>query len=250
MNRIASFLLLALLAFAPAISRADVPGTPTDADKPNKPWSNQTEISFVSANGNTKSQTLSAKDAFSYTKSKTTLELFGGALNAKDKGASTAENYNAGEKISYKLSERNYTFERVAWDKDRFAGVKSRWDSSVGLGRELIKTPRNGLIAELGGGYLAEDRYNQKSNDFTSGRVYSKYTFAVSPTSNFTQDAEYLHNFDDPDDFRAKTETALTAAISKHFSMKASYVWKYVGVPPVGFGRNDTMTSVALVATY
>jgi putative salt-induced outer membrane protein YdiY len=114
----------------------------------------------------------------------------------------------------------------------------------------LFKTARQALIAEIGAGYLAEDRYNEPKNDFTSGRVYSKYTFAVSPTSSFSQDAEYLHNFDNPRDFRTKTETSLTAAINTHFSMKTYFTWKYVGVPPPGFGRNDTTTGVALVATY
>ncbi len=242
------FLLTTLIFTRPTTVRADDPAAPETTST--KPWKNATEFSFVSANGNTKSQTLSGKDTFGYTWSKFALELTGGALNAKDKGVSTAEKYNAGEKLDYKLSEQNYVYEKTDWDKDRFSGVKSRWDSSLGLGRAFIKDARNLLTGEAGGGYLAEDRYDEPKNYFTTGRLYSKYVFTISKTSSFSQDAEYLHNFDHPKDFRAATETALTAAISAHFSMKASYTWKYVGVPPPGFGRNDTTTGVALVATY
>src|SRR5437660_9035253 len=36
--------------------------------------------------------------------------------------------------------------------------------------------PHDKLIGELGAGYVVEDRINQKNNNFTSGRLYSKYT--------------------------------------------------------------------------
>jgi putative salt-induced outer membrane protein YdiY len=75
-------------------------------------------------------------------------------------------------------------------------------------------------------------------------------TRALLDTASFSQDAEYLHNFEDGDDFRVKTETSLLAALSAHLSLKVSYVWKHVGVPPAGFSRNDTTTTVGLVATY
>jgi hypothetical protein len=32
--------------------------------------------------------------------------------------------------------------------------------------------------------------------------------------------------------------------------MKTSFIWKHVGQPPAGFLRNDTVTTVALVASY
>ena len=67
---------------------------------------------------------------------------------------------------------------------------------------------------------------------------------------NFSQDGEYIQNLDDNDDGRAKTETAVTAALSTHFSLKASYVWKWVGVPPVGLGHSDTLTTISLIAVY
>jgi putative salt-induced outer membrane protein YdiY len=237
-------LVLGLIPLAPSFSAAAEPVAPA------KPWANDAELSYVSANGNTKSQTFSAKDTFKYDWTRISLELIGGAMSAKDRGESIAEKYNGSEKLSFKFTDRNYAYEKVGWDKDRFAGVKSRWDGSAGLGRHLIKTERNALLGEIGAGYIAEDRYNQPKNNFSTGRAYTKYVHTISPTSDFSQDAEYLQNFENPDDFRAKTETALTAAISAHFSMKAYFIWKHVGVPPVGFGRNDTTTGVALVAKY
>ncbi len=245
MRRFVAILLLAgLVTPMAATIRAD------DAAPPAKKWKNETEASMVSANGNTRSTTTSGKNTFGYKWTHTALELIGGGLGAKSKGVVTAEKYFASEKFSVKLSERNYTFEKSGWEKDRFAGIRDRFDNGVGLGRELVKTTTDSLIAELGAGYVTEDRIGSDNTDFTSGRAYTKYVRTLSPTSTFSQDAEYIHNFDQPKDFRVNTETALTAALSAHFSLKTSYKWQHVDQPPLGFGRNDTLFSVALLATY
>lgn len=225
-------------------------GTVLKSSSAEKPWTNATEVSVLSSNGNTRSNTTSAKNTFNYKWSQSAFELIFGGLGARNKGETVAEKYFANEKYSYKLSDRNYAFEKFGWDKDRFAGIKNRYESNLGLGRELIKRPTDLLIFELGGGYVNEERENTKVNDFSSGRAYSKYTRTLSPTANFSQDAEYIANFEDKDDFRVNTETALTATLTTHLSLKVGYTWKHVGKPAVGFGRNDTTTSVALIANY
>lgn len=215
-----------------------------------KPWKNVAEGSMVSTNGNSKAFTASGKNTFEYKWPKTTMEIIGGGLGSKSKGENIAEKYFASEKISYKLSDRNYTFEKYGWDKDRFAGIKSRHDMAAGLGREIVKKERHTLVGEIGGGRVVEERYNQRTNSFGSGRAYSKYSFKMSETATFTQDVEYQANFKNKDDFRVNTDTSLLAALSAHLSLKVSYVWNHVGVPPVGRVRNDTTTSISLVATY
>jgi putative salt-induced outer membrane protein YdiY len=237
-----------LLLIAPFILSA---GFVRAADAiPDKPWKNVTEASLVSTNGNSRTSSTSGKNTFTYGWPNPTLELVAGGLGSKSNGVNTAEQYFASEKVSYKVTDRNYVFEKYQWDKDRFAGIRNRHDMGAGLGRELMKTAKDLIIGELGGGYVSEERINQKTNGFASGRAYGKYTRTISETASFSQDAEYLHNFENGDDFRVKTETSLLAALSAHLSLKVSYVWKHVGVPPAGFGRNDTTTTVGLVATY
>ncbi len=235
-----TLIAVALAAFSSTLKAAD-----------DKPWKNVTEASFVSANGNSKAHTASGKNTFSYVWNKlTTLELIGGGLGSKSEGSTTAEQYYASEKLSHKVTDRNYVFQLYRWDKDRFAGIRNRHDGSVGAGREFFKREKDLLIGEAGGGYISEERVNARTNGFASGRLYSKYTRTISETASFSQDGEYIHNFEDGDDFRVKTETSLLAALSAHLSLKVSYVWKHVGQPPLGIGRNDTITTVGLVATY
>lgn len=215
-----------------------------------KKWKNIAELSFVSTNGNTQSSASSAKDTYTYQWTRTMLELIAGGVGAKTDGHTTAEEYYASEKVAYLISDRNYVFEKGRWDRNRFAGIQDRYDAGAGLGRQIIKTDKDNLNGELGGGYISEDRTVGPTNNFASGRAYTKYLHIFTPTATFSQDIEYLHNFDKGDDFRVNTETALISALSANLSLKVSYVWKHVGEPPVGFGRNDTTTSVSLLATY
>jgi len=222
-----------------------------DATPPLKPWSDKAEVSLVSTNGNSKGTTTSIKNLLAYAWNEITrLEVAGGGLGSQNNHQVTAENYNASEKYTLKLVGKNYAFERFGWDKDRFAGIQNRYDSSAGLGRLLLDLPNDKLHTELGGGYVGQEFTDGLHDNYASGRAYAKYEHALSASSSFTQDAEYIHNFKDSKGYRLNTETALTAALSTHLSLKASFVWKRNGLPPPGVVKDDTITSMALVVNY
>ncbi len=216
-----------------------------------KPWKETAEISAVSTNGNSKATTISGKNTFTYKWQKAKFEANAGGLGSESNDRTTAEQYFANEKLTWDLIGRNYTFERFGWDKDRFAGIRNRYDISAGLGRHFFEEKaRNQFMLELGGGYINEERPTPPRNEFGSGRAYAKYEFKISETSLLSQDGEVLHNFKDSDDYRLTTISAIQVAISTHLSLKASYTWKRVGKPPLGFVRDDTITSLALIVNY
>lgn len=215
-----------------------------------KPWSNTTSLSFLNANGNTKSSTLGASNLFKWSRQKMGVELSAGALNTTSKGERTAEQYYAGEKMLYKIDDRNYAFEKYLWERNTFAGFAHRHDVAAGLGREWMKTEKNNFLTELGGGWVNEQRVRAERETFGSGRAYAKFAHVISPTAHFSQDAEYLHNFKDSDDGRLNTETALVSSVSSNLSLKVSYKWNFRNTPPPSFGRNDTLTSVSLIINY
>ena len=221
------------------------------ADAAAKTWKDSAEFSFVNANGNSKTPTTSAKDNFSYQfNAPTSLDIEGGGLGSRSNGVVSAEQYFAGQKITEKIDDRNYLFEKYRWNRDRFAGVAHRQEISIGFGRELWKTPTDKLTFEGAPGYFNEERFHDKRQSYASARAYSKYTHDFSATTHFSQDAEWLQSLADKRDSRINTETSLTAALSSLFSIKNSFVWKHNSRPPVGATKNDEIVSVALLATF
>jgi putative salt-induced outer membrane protein YdiY len=205
----------------------------------------------VSANGNSKAQTTSAKGGFNYTFTPLmALEMEGGGLGSRSQGLVTAEQYYGSEKISRKVDDRNYVFEKYRWDRDRFKRIAHRHDLSAGVGREFWKTDKDLLIAELAPGYINEERLMEKRKSYASSRFYSKYTRDLSPGSRFTQDAEWIQSLADNRDKLINTETTFSAALSSSLALKNSFVWRHNSRPPAGARKDDTIVSVALVATF
>jgi putative salt-induced outer membrane protein YdiY len=235
----------AVSAFLSAAARAD------DAAAPVKRWKDSAEASFVNANGNSQTTTTSAKDTFGFTFDQwTSLELEGGGLGARSQGQVTAEQYYAAEKTQRKWDDRNYGFEKYRWDKNRFAGIANRQEVSLGVGRELWKNATSLLTGELAPGYLNEERIGDKRRSFASSRVYSRFTHDFTATSKFLQDVEYLQSLADKRDSRINTTTELTTALSAHFSVKTSFIWKRSNQPPAGVRKDDEITSFSLLATF
>ena len=161
-----------------------------------------------------------------------------------------AEQYAGGEKVDYKLTLRDYVYELFDWDANRFAGYRDQYNSSVGYGRKILDLKTDKLDAELGGGYLNQQRIDAPRTDFATGRAYLKYVHQFTATSSFSQDVEYIHNFQSANGYHLNTETALTAALSAHLSLKTSYVWNRINEPAPGAGKDDTKLTAALVITY
>lgn len=215
-----------------------------------KNWKDTAELSYVQTSGNTKTSTLAAKNRFAYDWRKTALELTAGGLGTQSDNKVTAEQYNAAEKISLKLAGRNYAFEKGGWSKDRFSGINDRYEALLGLGRDLLDTADDKLSAEAGGGYILEDRLGSANQSFGTYRGYVKYQRTLSATASASQDLEYLGDLEDSKGYRMNAETALVASINSHFSLKASYVWKYVNSPATGFKKTDTITAMAVIVNY
>jgi len=236
------------LIIAAALLGGSLPSSASAREK--RPWKDTAEVSIVSTNGNSKTLTTAAKNLFDYAWAKAALELAAGGLGSRNQDVVTAEKYSAHEKLSFKFSGKNYFFERFGWTRNRFAGFWHRWDMNLGAGREFLGLERHTLNGEAGFGYVAEERIIAEDQRFGSGRLYSKYGFRISETAKFFQDAEYSHNFKDPENYRIDTETALVASINSVFSIKLSYVWNRVGKPSPGFARDDSTTSVGLIANF
>ena len=214
-----------------------------------KRWGDQAELSYVETGGNTDVRTLSAKNHLKY---KFTDKLEGGweigALYGETDGEATAERYFTELRLDYAFTKRFYGYGIGGWLRDTFAGFDSRYYAGPGIGYKFLAGPKHFLAAEAGVNYAREEYTDETDRDFAEGRVFGKYEFAFTEKNKFSQSVELLNDFDNSDNYKVNSVTALISALNSYLSLKASYEIKYQSEPvPSTLDKTDTVLGIALV---
>jgi len=246
MKKLAFFMMVAYISLATAAANT------LAEEKAVKALSDEGEISYVKTDGNTQVTTLSAKNLLKY---KFNDRLLGswkiGAVTAETSHVKTAEDYFTDLKLDYQNTLRLYTFVNAGWQQNRFAGIDEHLYGGVGAGYKFLDGPANFLIGELGVQYVADKYTDMTKKDYPGGRAFAKYIYAFTEKNKFSQSLEYLNDFDDSQNYKVNSETALIAAINSIFSLKAAYLVNYTNAPvPSNLKKKDSTSTVALVVNY
>jgi len=135
--------------------------------------------------------------------------------------------------------------------KDKFAGIDSRYYVGPGAGYNFLTGPKHFLLAEISLNYVNEKYTDDTDKEYLGGRAFAEYEYAFTDKNKFSQSVEYLHDFDDSDNYNVNSETALISALSDYLSLKTSYVVKYDNQPvPSTLKETDTILSVTLVVNF
>jgi len=221
-------------------------------EKEKKALSDEGEVSYVQTDGNTKVTSLAAKNLAKY---KFTERLLGswkvGAVTAETSNVKTAESYNTDLKLDYQNTLRLYSFVNAGWEQNKFAGVDEHVYGGAGLGYKFLDGPANFLVGELGVMYVTDKYVDLAKDDYAGGRAFAKYIYAFTEKNKFSQSLEYLNSFDDSENYKVNSETAVISALNSIFSLKAAYVVNYTNAPiPATLKKKDSITTVALVVNY
>ena len=219
---------------------------------PAKRWHDQAELSFVQTGGNTDVTTLSLKNLLTYRVSRSlSLSWKVEALNSMKSGTQTAERYLTELRGDYLITQRMYGIATTAWLRDRFAGIDAHYDGALGVGYRFLDGPRHTLTGEAGLNYTYEQYINNTSDDYPGSRLFGKYQFAITEKNSVSQSLEYLQDLELIRGQVLHSETALTAALTDLFSLKASYTVRFNSKPvPARLKKTDTTLAMALVATF
>ena len=148
------------------------------------------------------------------------------------------------------LNARTSAFGEYAFFRDQFAGIDTRNTVVGGVTFKLVNTARHTLNSDVGLGYLNEQRL---AGDDVSTGTYSfgaGYKLKLSDSAEITDDFRFLGTFHDGSDWRIANVVAVTARLTSTFSLKFSNTVRQMNTPPPGFESVDTITSVALVASF
>lgn len=168
-------------------------------------------------------------------------------------GQITKERYYAADQLQYNFSENsnNFVYGNANYTRDLFSPYEFQVISSVGYGRDLIRTNRFILTAQAGPGVRYDNvRYRMENERNFIIYTASNITWKVSRSVNFTEQMQYT--FGHPYDY-LQSVTAITNKITGNIAMQVSYTLQYYSNIPFGSQNTqnvDTITNVALVYNF
>ena len=207
------------------------------------------ELAYVGVSGNASTNTFGIRFETVHRPESWLIRQRLSFVRNESEGELTAEAFSYTPRVEKVLNARMSVFGEYQYFRDEFAGVDNRNAVNAGLAIKLVTQDRQTLSADVGLGYLNEQRL---AGDDVSSGVYSAgtaYTLKISDTADLTDDFAFVGTFDRAEDWRIAHTIAVTAKLTEIFSLKASNNIRYANFPPPGFKTTDSVTSVALVLT-
>lgn len=188
-------------------------------------------LGFVNVSGNTSVTTLNAEERFIRRLAPWEFKQDLGTVYGKTDGTESSNLWRASLRADYGLAAHWALYALTAFDRNRFAGIKSRFAEGAGVVAKLVATDIDQLNLE--GGFQVTQQRNLDGTDdnFKSLRGATSWKHAFSPAAYFFQSAEFLPNLDESEDLRINSETAVVAPLSSHVGMKFSYVVRFDNLP-------------------
>lgn len=247
-----SLILSALLLSTPAAAQTPSPAVPQTApEKPPPPaLEGKAELSFVSTGGNTDAQTLGTAGELIWRAAAWKTEARAAFVRSETGGVETARALFAQLRESRQLSSRVDLFGRAGFVRDVFAGIDGRLTLDAGLGWLAVDRAPHTLRLDGGAGYLDERRVTGDDLQSAIVQTVANYKWAFTAASELTNEAAFLVPLSQRDGWRYRNTLAISAGLSRFFSLKLSHALSHLNVPPPGFEKRDTIISAALVAKF
>ncbi len=151
-------------------------------------WNGEVEFGYIKASGNSDVESILLRAKVINDRPKWNHEgRFNGLRNESD-GDTTAKAYTLQGNSKYKLSDRDYLFGLLRYERDDFAGYDSRVTGVAGYGQLILKHDDYTLNLEVGAGVrkTAFDEVSDSSEGI--GRLAGDFKWKISDTSDFSQE--------------------------------------------------------------
>jgi putative salt-induced outer membrane protein len=207
-------------------------------------------VNLTGGNADLKTYNFSSKN--SYKKDKSEVKLTGAYNYGESNDVRSAENWNVGLRYDYSFNDKMSAFLGEIVEADRFAGIERRYNTDLGLKYIFTKTDRTNFFAELGYRYTKEESTDAsiKDRDDQKARAYAEISRKFKDYLTGKYWIEYIPNFSESDDFLINMEPSLIVTLSKVFSLKSAYLWKYDNEPTPGNGKHDYNYTLSLIANF
>jgi len=241
-------LILPLLACGALLGQAS-------ADAPKRPWSDKASFSWVSVDGNAKSQSFGFANEYKYAWSDATFAFNAGGVRVNtttfnrsasgpdmnnvtvqesETTATTAENYYANLRYDHNITDHLLWFGSAAWDRNVPSGIDSRVIGTGGLSYWWIKEDRTKFRTDLGAGYtkvtpvLQTAGFQDSYGTWNVGAYFEKKFLAAS---SFTSNLQVTDSFKNSKAYLGVWQNALTVSMNSHLALQVGYNLTYNNQP-------------------
>jgi putative salt-induced outer membrane protein len=275
---IAGLLLAAVSSFA--VQAQDAGPTTTDASTAakNGGWTGSGELGYSSATGNTRSQNLDAKlglaqeneqwkNAFSldFLRTKAQQTIVGTDGSTTDQFNTTANRYDGGASVGYKLDPRSYIVGAARYEHDEFGA--NVWDGvvSLGYGYIALKDDTNELSFEIGPGYkryrpanIIDATANPDGSVTTTtieqptvGEVVARglVNYKLKLTDNTAFEDTFLMEAGSKNTY-LQNDAGLAVSMTKKMALKLGFQVRHNSDVLPGIKKMDTLTTTKLVYNF
>jgi putative salt-induced outer membrane protein len=230
-----------------------------EEEEPEPAWVGSLGLSWVATSGNTDTSSIGADFALDRKPEPWGLSLIARGNRAEDQGAKTAENYLVSGRAVRALGARWEVFGGLAWARDPFAGFDSQSVASAGATYKAVESERHLLEFDGGLTYTWEDQISPvapeptlvtDSIDFAGGLLGLTWDWKIGKTSKLTQRLVLLPNFDDTDDWRLNSLTAIEAAINEWLALRFGFDVRHRNQPIGNAEKTDTTSTASVVFNF
>lgn len=269
----AAVCLLAFAGLAQAQdANANTAGTP-NTDSNNGGWTGSGEFGFASARGNSHTENINAKLGLSQEneywknnfflnglRSKGDVAVVDANGNTVDRFSTTANRYDAGASVGYKLDPRSYIVGAARYEHDDFGANLWQGIVSLGYGYIALKNERTELSFEIGPGYKryrpadttvqvngVNTRVHQPDQSEAVARGLINYKYRLTDNTAF-EDSLLLEAGSQNKYYQ--NDAGLSVSITKKMALKLGFQWRYNSDVQPGRQSTDTLTTTNLVYNF
>lgn len=225
--------------------------TAAQAQEEKSPWQHESEVSLISVDGNTTSESYSAKQKTQYTfLDANTLALTARYLNTRANGVETARSWDAAARYERAFSEFQSGYVGHGAESDVYNGYIQRDNTDIGAKHFFSKSDATTFFAELGYRYTKQLSTIGGVSYDNYGRLYTELAQKQNEAVSYKFWIEYLPNFTHNDAYLLNAEPSINVMLTKVFSLKTAYLVKYRNEIAPGEKHADTTFTTSVVAKF
>lgn len=270
---IAGVMLAAFASFAVQAQDAAASSDKNASSANSGGWTGSGELGYSSATGNTRSQNVNAKlglnqenDQWKNTffldalRTKNQQKVVDGAGNTITQLNTTANRYDGGASVGYKLDPRSYIVGAARYEHDEFGANVWQGIVSLGFGYIALKDERTELSFEIGPGYK---RYRPADvNVLVGGAVFRQQQPTVGEvvarglvnykyklTDNTAFEDTLLMEAGSKDTY-LQNDAGLSVSMTRKMAIKVGLQLRHHSDVLPGIKKTDTLTTTNLVYNF